>query len=179
MCGFGAEIAQSLNELAFDELDAPVGRLHSAPTSHPFAPVLERAMLVDAPRIAAGVRSVIAGIAPRPDHWHAPGLAPAAPEPAAPASATAPTPAAALPDLAADEVPVTMPFGDLTISEGRIVAWMKSVGEAVAAGETIAEIETDKAVVEIEAPDSGTLARILEPVGATVPMGARIGAIAR
>jgi 2-oxoisovalerate dehydrogenase E1 component len=72
-----------------------------------------------------------------------------------------------------------MPFGDLTISEGRIVAWMKSEGEVVAAGETIAEIETDKAVVEIEAPEAGTLARILEPVGATVPMGARIGAIAR
>ena len=54
MCGLGGEIAQAINELAFDELDAPPGRLHTAPTSHPFAPVLERAMLVDAARIVAG-----------------------------------------------------------------------------------------------------------------------------
>ncbi len=54
MCGLGGEIAQAINELAFDELDAPPGRLHTAPTSHPFAPVLERAMLVDTARIVAG-----------------------------------------------------------------------------------------------------------------------------
>src|SRR5665213_1076996 len=47
MCGMGAEIAQAMNELAFDDLDAPAGRIHTAQTSHPFAPVLERAMLVD------------------------------------------------------------------------------------------------------------------------------------
>ena len=64
MCGLGGEIAQAINELAFDELDAPPGRLHTAPTSHPFAPVLERAMLVDTARIVQGVRDVIAGKPP-------------------------------------------------------------------------------------------------------------------
>ena len=53
-----------------------------------------------------------------------------------------------------------MPFGDLTVSEGRVIAWLKAVGDAGAAGELVAEIETDKAVVEIEAPEAGTLAAI-------------------
>lgn len=70
-----------------------------------------------------------------------------------------------------------MPFGDLTVSEGKIVRWRKSEGESVASGELIAEIETDKAVVEIEAPVSGRLARIEQAVGAVVPMGGRIGVI--
>ena len=70
-----------------------------------------------------------------------------------------------------------MPFGDLTVSEGRVVAWLKAVGEPVALGELVAEIETDKAIVEIEAPAAGTLAAIDQPVGATVPMGGRIGVV--
>ncbi len=70
-----------------------------------------------------------------------------------------------------------MPFGDLTVSEGTVVKWLKAVGDAVREGELIAEIETDKAVVEIEAPISGTLSAIDQPVGAVVPMGGRIGGI--
>ena len=70
-----------------------------------------------------------------------------------------------------------MPFGDLTVSEGTVIKWLKAVGDSVKAGELIAEIETDKAVVEIEAPVNGTLNRIDQPVGAVVPMGGRIGGI--
>ena len=70
-----------------------------------------------------------------------------------------------------------MPFGDLTVSEGKVVRWLKAVGDKVAVGELIAEIETDKAVVEIEAPVGGVLHRIDQPVGAMVPMGGRIGGI--
>jgi 2-oxoisovalerate dehydrogenase E1 component len=70
-----------------------------------------------------------------------------------------------------------MPFGDLTVSEGTVVGWLKEVGDAVAAGELVAEIETDKAVVEIEAPAAGPLAAIEAPVGAVVPMGGRIGVL--
>ena len=183
MCGMGGEIAQSINELAYDELDAPAGRVHTLPTSHPFAPVLERAMLVDAPRIVRAARDVIAGKAPVPDHWYAggsridgPADTPApAPRPAAatPAPATATVPAAA----AGAGEPITMPFGDLTVSEGKLVKWLKAVGDAVEAGEVVAEIETDKAVVEIEAPVAGTVSSIEQPVGAVVPMGGRIGAI--
>ncbi|MBN9218661.1 MAG: dehydrogenase [Mesorhizobium sp.] len=178
MCGLGGEIAQAINELAFDELDAPPGRLHTAPTSHPFAPVLERAMLVDTARIAQGARDVISGRPPVPDHWYTVGLKSAAPANLAPAPVKAP-PVAPAPAISAagDDEPITMPFGDLTVSEGTVVKWLKSVGDAVKEGELIAEIETDKAVVEIEAPVGGTLCAIDQPVGAVVPMGGRIGGI--
>src|SRR4030095_1439271 len=69
MCGIGAEVAQSMNELVYDRLDGPIGRLHTDPFTHPFAPALERAMLVDAPRIVAAVRDVIAGHAPVQTQW--------------------------------------------------------------------------------------------------------------
>lgn len=171
MCGMGGEIAQTINELAYDELDGPVGRLHTAPVSHPFAPVLERAMLVDAARIMDGVRNIIAGKAPVPDHWHTTGIvaeaAVAAPAPVAPPAAATST----------DDEAINMPFGDLTVSEGTLVKWLKAVGDAVKEGDVVAEIETDKAVVEIEAPASGTLSAIDQPVGAVVPMGGRIGGI--
>jgi 2-oxoisovalerate dehydrogenase E1 component len=184
MCGLGGEIAQSLNELAYDALDAPVGRLHTLPTSHPFAPVLERTMLVDTPRIVDAARAVIAGKPPVPDHWYAGGAGTAdaaepAPPPIAPAAsapAAAASPAAA-PVAKGPGEPITMPFGDLTVSEGKLVKWLKAVGDTVAAGEVVAEIETDKAVVEIEAPIAGRLSAIEQPVGAVVPMGGRIGAI--
>jgi 2-oxoisovalerate dehydrogenase E1 component len=191
MCGIGAEIGQAINELAFDELDAPVGRLHTQPTSHPFAPVLERAMLVNSALIVEAARGVVSGNPPLPDHWYAGGgiiaPAPVAPSvspsksPSAPSSAPSSAPRAqALPhqSTAPDAgEPVLMPFGDLTVSEGKLIRWLKSTGDAVKQGELIAEIETDKAVVEIEAPASGLLSAILQPVGAVVPMGGRIAMI--
>lgn len=180
MCGIGAEIAQAINELAFDELDAPAGRLHTAPTSHPFAPALERAMLVDTARIVDGARSVLAGKAPVPDHWYAGGgkvdAAPAAsPSPAPKPKAEAAEPAQTQKPGSGE--PILMPFGDLTVSEGKLIKWARAVGDMVRQGELVAEIETDKAVVEIEAPVSGVLSAIEQPVGAVVPMGGRIGAI--
>eukprot|EP01036_Dinobryon_divergens_P054676 gene54676-73059_t len=128
MCGMGGEIAQTINELAFDELDAPVGRLHTAPTSHPFAPVLERAMLVDAARIVDGVRKVLAGTPPIPDHWHTTGIV--AEEASAPPVVAAAAPVSSAPTVApvADgDEPINMPFGDLTVSEGKLVKWLKAV----------------------------------------------------
>lgn len=185
--GVGAEVAQAMSELAFDELDAPVGRLHSEAQPHPLAPALERAMLLDADKIMAGVRSVMAGASPIPMHWRhlggratapvaspPPVPAPSTPPPAASAPSSAP-PAQTLPE--GDGEPITMPFGDLTVSEGTIVGWLKAEGDAVKAGEVVAEIETDKAVVEIEAPVDGTLGPIEQAKGAVVPMGGRIGSV--
>jgi 2-oxoisovalerate dehydrogenase E1 component len=181
--GVGAEIAQAVNELAFDELDAPVGRVHTEAMSHPLAPALERAMIVDAPRIVAAARGLIGGRPPVSRHWRgigagsmqAPAVAPAAP----PALKPAQVPTAAKPPAAGEGEAITMPFGDLTVSEGKVVRWLKAPGEAVAAGEVVAEIETDKAVVEIEAPVAGRLGAIEQDVGAVVPMGGRIGAVLR
>jgi 2-oxoisovalerate dehydrogenase E1 component len=61
--GVGAELAQAMNELCFDSLDGPVGRLHTAPASHPFAPALERAMLVSTDAIVERAHRVLAGVA--------------------------------------------------------------------------------------------------------------------
>jgi 2-oxoisovalerate dehydrogenase E1 component len=178
--GVGAEIAQAINELAFDELDAPAGRVHTDAMSHPLAPSLERAMIVDADRIVAAVKSVMAGRPPVSKHWHAQiGATPAPPAaPSAPAKVEAPAPKTAAVATSGGE-PITMPFGDLTVSEGKIVRWVKAAGDAVKAGELVAEIETDKAVVEIEAPIDGQLGPIEQEVGATVPMGGRIGTVIR
>ena len=175
MCGIGAEIAQAVNELAFDELDAPVGRLHPLATSHPFAPVLERAMLVDPARIVAAARQVLAGVAAGPRPLARPGHRGAGRRRRRDRPPPRREPQPPRPPLAPDETEIVMPFGDLTVSEGRVVGWLKAVGDAVAAGELVAEIETDKAVVEIEAPAAGTLAAIDAPVGAVVPMGGRLG----
>jgi 2-oxoisovalerate dehydrogenase E1 component len=73
--------------------------------------------------------------------------------------------------------PLMMPFGDLTVSEGRLIRWVKQVGDAVIEGELVVEIETDKAVVEVEAPCSGTMAQHLEAEGNMVKMGQQIAVI--
>ena len=71
-----------------------------------------------------------------------------------------------------------MPFGDLTVSEGKIVRWLKKVGDPVKAGELVVEIETDKAVVEVESPHAGKIAQLLEQAGTVVKMGQRIAIVA-
>jgi pyruvate dehydrogenase E2 component (dihydrolipoamide acetyltransferase) len=69
---------------------------------------------------------------------------------------------------------VTMPNLGYDMEEGKIVSWLKKVGDTVERGEAIAEIETDKTTVEMEAMSSGTLAEIVAEEGATVAVGAVI-----
>jgi 2-oxoisovalerate dehydrogenase E1 component len=70
-----------------------------------------------------------------------------------------------------------MPFGDLTVDSGKLVAWLVSDGAAVRKGDTVAEIETDKAVVEIEAPADGVVAQMVRDIGTVVKMGGLIGVV--
>src|SRR5947207_13023530 len=60
---------------------------------------------------------------------------------------------------------VRMPALSPTMTEGKIARWVKSVGEPVRAGDVLAEIETDKATMEVEAVDEGVLAKIVIPEG--------------
>jgi pyruvate dehydrogenase E2 component (dihydrolipoamide acetyltransferase) len=60
---------------------------------------------------------------------------------------------------------IVMPALSPNMTEGKVARWLKSEGEAVRAGEVIAEIETDKATLEYEAPSAGTLGRVLVPAG--------------
>ena len=60
---------------------------------------------------------------------------------------------------------VLMPALSPTMTEGKIARWLKTEGEAVQAGDVLAEIETDKATMEVEAIDEGVLAKIVVPEG--------------
>jgi pyruvate dehydrogenase E1 component beta subunit len=60
---------------------------------------------------------------------------------------------------------VLMPALSPTMTEGKIARWLKSEGEAVRTGDVLAEIETDKATMEVEAIDEGVLAKIVIPEG--------------
>src|SRR3954471_19775358 len=60
---------------------------------------------------------------------------------------------------------VLMPALSPTMTEGKLSKWLKKEGDKVKAGQAIAEIETDKATMEVEAVDEGTLAKILVPAG--------------
>jgi pyruvate dehydrogenase E1 component beta subunit len=62
-------------------------------------------------------------------------------------------------------VEVLMPALSPTMEKGNLSKWIKSEGDAVKAGDVIAEIETDKATMEVEAVDEGTLGKILVPEG--------------
>ena len=65
-----------------------------------------------------------------------------------------------------------------TMEEGRLVKWLKNVGDPVKSGETIAEVETDKAIMELVARGDGILRARLAEEGATSVIGAVIGVIA-
>ena len=73
---------------------------------------------------------------------------------------------------------VVMPQMGADMTEGTIVKWLKHDGDAVTRGEIIAEIETDKANVEIEAFEGGTFRTTLAAEGDTIPVGAIIAIIA-
>src|SRR5438045_9145398 len=60
---------------------------------------------------------------------------------------------------------VLMPALSPTMEKGKLAKWVKSEGDKVKAGDVIAEIETDKATMEVEAVDEGTLGKILVPEG--------------
>ncbi len=60
---------------------------------------------------------------------------------------------------------ILMPKLSDTMEEGKILKWLKHVGDAIAAGEVIAEVETDKADMELEAAESGVLSAIQVPEG--------------
>jgi len=72
---------------------------------------------------------------------------------------------------------VIMPKLTDSMEEGVVVKWRKAEGERVESGDVLAEIETDKAVMDLEAFASGTLLKILVPEGTTVPSGTLIGVI--
>jgi 2-oxoglutarate dehydrogenase E2 component (dihydrolipoamide succinyltransferase) len=73
---------------------------------------------------------------------------------------------------------VLMPQLGETVAEGTVSSWFKSVGDKVAIGDKLFEIETDKVAMEVEATEAGVLAEIRVPAGQTVPVGTAVALIA-
>src|SRR5205809_278400 len=74
---------------------------------------------------------------------------------------------------------ILMPALSPTMEKGILAKWLKKEGEKVKPGDVIAEIETDKATMEVEAVDEGTLAKIVVPEGtADVPVNQLIAVLA-
>jgi 2-oxoisovalerate dehydrogenase E1 component len=180
MCGVGAEIACAVMEEIFDELDAPVGRLHPDTVTQPFSPALENEIVVTVSKIVAAARAVMEGRpkAPRRLRAAAPSRLAAATE-HQPATANIPAaPAIAEPASRAGKgVPIFLPNQDLTVTEATIVRWIKKPGERVRKDEGIVEVETAKSVFSVEAPVEGDLEIILVPEGKIAKMGESLGTI--
>jgi len=72
---------------------------------------------------------------------------------------------------------VLMPLLSPSMTEGTLVKWLKKEGDTVKSGDVLAEVETDKATMDLEAFDSGILRKILISEGTKVPVQSRIGII--
>ncbi len=72
---------------------------------------------------------------------------------------------------------ITMPKLGFDMAEGTLVRWVKNEGENINKGDVLAEIETDKATVEVESSASGVVRRLLVDQGAVVPIGAPIAIV--
>lgn len=72
-------------------------------------------------------------------------------------------------------IPIEMTNVGFEQETATLVGWTKRVGDAVARGDVIAEIETEKTTVELEALDAGTLVEIVHDAGAEVAVGTVIG----
>src|SRR5438552_4855944 len=71
-------------------------------------------------------------------------------------------------------VSVVMPALEMAQETGKVVSWRKREGERVAKGEPLLEVETDKAVVEVESPGDGILSAVSAGEGAVIPVGQTI-----
>jgi len=74
-------------------------------------------------------------------------------------------------------VEIILPMMGETMDEGKIVEWLVNVGQSVRKGEPIFQVETDKAVLEVESPAEGVLRKIFHDAGSTVPVLTVVGLI--
>ena len=72
---------------------------------------------------------------------------------------------------------INMPKLGFDMAEGTLVRWVKKVGETVEKGDVLAEIETDKATVEVESTASGVVRKLLADEGAVVPVNSPIAVV--
>ena len=100
--------------------------------------------------------------------------APATPAPAAPITAA---PAATAPAAAGAGETVNLPELGESVAEGTITRWLKNVGDAVAVGDPLLEVSTDKVDTEVPSPVAGTLLQILAPTDSVAAVGGPLAVI--
>ncbi len=142
--GFGAEIAARIGTELFDELDAPILRVGCPFSPIPFAPELEQALLPGSATLVQAAQELL-GIR-----------------------------ALAQGKIAVGRVAVEIPKIGLVMETVQITRWLKNVGDTLALGEPLLEVETEKSMVEIEAAVSGRLEQILVPAGREAKVGDQI-----
>ena len=74
-------------------------------------------------------------------------------------------------------IDITMPRLSDTMEEGTLVKWHVNVGDRVAAGDLLADVETDKATMEVQTYDDGVVTRLAAEVGQTLPVGELIATL--
>ena len=145
--GIGAEISATIGEGAFDFLDAPVRRVAAAEVPLPYSKPLERAAMPDAAALTRVIREIL--------------------------DATRFT----VQPRSSTMSEVVMPRLSDTMEEGELAKWLKNVGDPVKKGESLAEIETDKATMDLEAFEDGVLEQQLVSEGTIVPIGQPVAVI--
>jgi len=75
------------------------------------------------------------------------------------------------------KVEVKLPQLSMGVVDCQVSKWLKIVGDRVNEGELLVEVDTDKTITEIEAPEAGVLVEITEQAGAVVEVGATLGII--
>ncbi|MEM8915501.1 MAG: 2-oxoglutarate dehydrogenase complex dihydrolipoyllysine-residue succinyltransferase [Pseudomonadota bacterium] len=96
---------------------------------------------------------------------------------AAPSKPAAKPAAAAAPAASSEAVNIMVPPLGESVSEATVAQWLKKIGDSVAVDEPVAELETDKVTLEVNAPAAGTLVSMAAEAGETVEAGAIIGSI--
>jgi pyruvate dehydrogenase E2 component (dihydrolipoamide acetyltransferase) len=76
-------------------------------------------------------------------------------------------------------IDLLMPQLSPTMTEGRLAKWLRKPGDAIKAGDVLAEVETDKATMEVEASEDGTIHAFVAELGTDLPVGAPIAVLAK
>jgi pyruvate dehydrogenase complex dihydrolipoamide acetyltransferase long form len=177
--GVGANLAALIQEQAFDHLDAPVQRVTGADVPMPYSKRLEQSAIPHPEHIVSAVLQTTEGavLERATSSEQRAAAAPVLLHDSATAAcckllaAREPKASVLMPD-------VVMPRLSDSMEEGTVLAWMKAVGDEVAVGDELVEIETDKANMVYESDVAGTLTEIVAEEGATLPIGeviARVG----
>ena len=72
---------------------------------------------------------------------------------------------------------IVMPKLSDTMTEGKILKWNKKEGDSISSGDALADVETDKATLELEAYEDGTLLKVVVPEGGSAPVGATVAVL--